>query len=45
MGRADALKPGRHKDGHLLLARAELPIGTVTLRALVMQRVVGGALG
>jgi DNA-3-methyladenine glycosylase len=31
MGRADALKPGRHRDNHLPLARAELPIDTVSL--------------
>jgi DNA-3-methyladenine glycosylase len=31
MGRANALKPGRHTDGHPPLARAELPIDTVSL--------------
>jgi hypothetical protein len=31
MGRADALKPARRKDGHLPLARSELPIDTISL--------------
>ena len=31
MGGANALRPDRHRDGHLPLARAELPINTVTL--------------
>ncbi len=31
MGRTDALKPGRHKDGQPPLARSELPIDTVSL--------------
>jgi DNA-3-methyladenine glycosylase len=31
MGRADALKAGRHKDGHPPLVRSELPIDTVSL--------------
>jgi DNA-3-methyladenine glycosylase len=31
MGRANALKAGRRKDGHPPLARAELPIDTVSL--------------
>jgi DNA-3-methyladenine glycosylase len=31
MGRADALKPARHKNDHLPLARADLPIDTAAL--------------
>ena len=31
MGRADALKPSRRRDGHPPLARAELPIDTASL--------------
>src|SRR6516165_2031817 len=31
MGRADALKPNRHKGGHPPLSRAELPVDTVSL--------------
>jgi hypothetical protein len=31
MGRADALKPYRRRDSHLLIARSELPIDTVSL--------------
>jgi hypothetical protein len=34
MGRADALKPGRRKDGRQPLARAELPVDTVSLPAI-----------
>ena len=40
MGRADALRPGDHKDGHLLLARAELPIDTVTLARYLIGKVL-----
>ena len=41
MGRADALKPGRRKDGHLPLARSELPIDTVSLaRYLIGKELV-----
>jgi DNA-3-methyladenine glycosylase len=51
MGRADALKPGRRKDGHLTLARSELPIDTVSLaryligKALVREFPEGVASG
>jgi DNA-3-methyladenine glycosylase len=31
MGRADALKPARHKNDHLPLARADLPVDTAAL--------------
>ena len=31
MGRADALKPSRHKGGHTPLSRAELPVDRVSL--------------
>jgi DNA-3-methyladenine glycosylase len=31
MGRADALKPARHKDDHVPLARSELPVDTAAL--------------
>ena len=41
MGRADALKPGRRKDGHPPLARSELPIDTVSLaRYLIGKELV-----
>jgi DNA-3-methyladenine glycosylase len=51
MGRTDALKPGRRKDGHLPLARSELPIDTVSLaryligKALVRELPEGLASG
>jgi len=40
MGRADALKPGRLKDGHLLLARSQLPIDTVSLARYLIGKVL-----
>ena len=40
MGRADALKPGRRKDGHLPLARPELPIDTVSLARYLIGKVL-----
>ena len=40
MGRADALKPGRRKDGHPPLARSELPIDTVSLARYLIGKVV-----
>ena len=51
MGRTDALKPGHRKDGHLPLARSELPIDTVALaryligKALVRELPEGVASG
>ena len=40
MGRADALKPGRHKDGQPPLARSELPIDTVSLARYLIGKVL-----
>lgn len=40
MGRATALKPGRHKDGHPPLARAELPIDTATLARFLIGKLL-----
>src|SRR4051794_18858694 len=40
MGRADDLNPGRHKDGHLTLARSELPIDTVCLARYLVGKVL-----
>jgi DNA-3-methyladenine glycosylase len=40
MGRADALKPGLHKDRHPPLVRAELPIDTVSLARYLIGRVL-----
>src|SRR4029077_8492205 len=40
MGRADALKPGRRMDGHLPLARSELPIDTVSLARYLIGKVL-----
>ena len=40
MGRADALKPGRRKDGHLPLARSQLPIDTVPFARYLIGKVV-----
>jgi DNA-3-methyladenine glycosylase len=41
MGRADELKTRRHKDRHLPIARAELPVDTVSLaRYLIGKQVV-----
>ena len=40
MGRADALKPGRRKDGHSPLARSELPIDTVSLARYLIGKIL-----
>jgi DNA-3-methyladenine glycosylase len=40
MGRADALKPGRRKDGRLPLARSELPIDTISLARYLIGNVL-----
>ena len=40
MGRAGALKPGRRKDGHLPLARPELPIDTVSLARYLIGKLL-----
>ena len=40
MGRADALKPGGHKDGHPPLARSELPIDTVSLTRYLIGKIL-----
>jgi DNA-3-methyladenine glycosylase len=40
MGGADALKPGRRKDGHLPLARSELPVDTAALARYLIGRVL-----
>jgi DNA-3-methyladenine glycosylase len=40
MDRADALKPDRHKDGHPALARAELPIDTVSLARYLIGKML-----
>ena len=40
MGRADALKPGGHKDGHPPLARSELPIDTVSLARYLIGKIL-----
>ena len=51
MGRADALKPSRHKSGHPPLSRAQLPVDTVSLarcligKLLVRQMTEGVASG
>jgi len=43
MGRADALRPSRHKGGHPPLSRAELPVDTVSLaRCLIGKILVRG---
>src|SRR4249920_851429 len=39
MGRTDALKPGRRKDGHLPLARSELPIDPASLARYLIGKV------
>src|SRR5689334_25124142 len=38
MGRADALKPGHRKAGHLPLARSELPIDTARLARYLLGK-------
>ncbi len=40
MGRANVLNPGRYKDGHPLLARAELPIDTVSLARYLIGKIL-----
>jgi DNA-3-methyladenine glycosylase len=40
MGRADALKPGRRKDRQLPLARAELPVDTVSLARYLIGKIL-----
>ena len=40
MGRADILKPGHRKDGHLPLDRSELPIDTIPLARYLVGKVV-----
>ena len=40
MGRADALKPSRHKGGHPPLSRAELPVDTVSLARYLIGKML-----
>jgi len=40
MGRADALKPSRHANGHALLARTDLPIDTASLARYLIGKIV-----
>src|SRR5271167_2703596 len=40
MGRADALKPSRHKCGHPPLPRAELPVDTVSLARYLIGKLL-----
>jgi DNA-3-methyladenine glycosylase len=40
MGRADGLKSGRHKGGHPLLSRAELPVDTVSLARYLIGKIL-----
>jgi DNA-3-methyladenine glycosylase len=40
MGRADVLKAGRHKGGHPPLARAELPVDTVSLARYLIGKIL-----
>jgi DNA-3-methyladenine glycosylase len=40
MGRANVLKPGRYKDGHPPLARAGLPIDTVSLARYLIGKIL-----
>lgn len=40
MGRADALKPSRHKGGHPPLPRAELPVDTVSLARYLIGKIL-----
>ncbi len=40
MGRANALKLGRHKDGHPPLARAALPVDTVSLARYLIGKIL-----
>ena len=40
MGRAESLTPDRHQDGHLPLARSELPIDTASLARYLLGKVL-----
>ena len=40
MGRADALKPSRHKGGHPPLPRAELPVDRVSLARYLIGKIL-----
>ena len=40
MGRADALNPSRHEGGHPPLARAELPVDTVSLARYLIGKIL-----
>src|SRR6516162_7142603 len=40
MGRADGLKPSRHKGGHPPLPRAELPVDTVSLARYLIGKIL-----
>ena len=40
MGRADALKPSRHKGGHPALPRAELPVDTASLARYLIGKIL-----
>jgi DNA-3-methyladenine glycosylase len=40
MGRADTLKTGRHKGGHPLLSRPELPVDTVSLPRYLIGKIL-----
>ena len=40
MGRADALKPSRHKDSHPPLARSELPVDTASLARYLIGKIL-----
>jgi DNA-3-methyladenine glycosylase len=40
MGRADALKPSRHKGGHPPLPRAELPVDTASLAHFLIGKIL-----
>ena len=40
MGRADALKPSRHKGGHPPLPRAGLPVDTVSLARYLIGKIL-----
>src|ERR1700694_197378 len=40
MGRADALRPSRHKGGHPPLLRAELPVDTASLARYLIGKIL-----
>jgi 3-methyladenine DNA glycosylase Mpg len=40
MGRADALKPSRHKGAHPPLPRADLPVDTVSLARYLIGKIL-----